>query len=60
MRGGSAMTDLTIQRGAVRYTIKGATPMLVAKGNALIVTDKAAPIVKAVASVPKLRLVQSA
>lgn len=53
------MSDVTIQRGAVRYTIKGATPMLISKGNALIVTDKVAPIKQAVAK-PVLRLVQKA
>lgn len=53
-----AMTDVTIQRGALRMTIKGTSPLLVSKGTALIVTDKVAPIAKATA-LPKLRLVQA-
>lgn len=53
------MTDVNIKRGAVRYTIKGATPILVTKGNALMVTSKVTPIVKA-SERPVLRLVQKA
>jgi len=53
------MTDVTIQRGALRMTIKGATPLLVSKGNALIVTGSATPITVAKPSVPRLRLVQA-
>lgn len=53
------MTDVTIKRGASRITIKGATPLIVSQGNALIVTDRVAPITKAMPSVPKLRLVRA-
>jgi hypothetical protein len=56
---GATMSDVTIQRGALRMTIKGASPMLVTKGNALIVTGKCAPIAK-VSQKPTLRLVQKA
>ena len=54
------MTDLTIKRGASKFTIKGAS--LISQGNALIVTTGTrAPIVKAeVPAVPRLRLVQRA
>lgn len=50
---------VTIQRGALRLTIKNASPMLVSKGNALIVTDRVTPLVKATEK-PVLRLVQKA
>lgn len=49
----------TIKRGAIRYTVKGATPLLVTKGNALMVTAKVTPIVKT-SQKPVLRLVQKA
>ena len=53
------MSELTLQRGAVRYTIKGATPILITKGNALIVTGKVTPLQKSVPSAPRLKLVQA-
>lgn len=54
------MTDVTIKRGALRMTIKGASPLMISKGSALIVTGATAPIVKAEAELPRLRLVQAA
>lgn len=56
---GAAMSDITIQRGALRMTIKSASPMLITKGNALIVTGNCAPIKKAITK-PALRLIQQA
>jgi hypothetical protein len=53
------MTDLTIKQGALKYTVKGASPLLVTQGSALMVVSPQTPIVKAVAT-PRLRLVQKA
>lgn len=53
------MTDLTIKQGALRYTVKGASPLVVTQGSALMVVSPRTPIVKSVA-VPHLRLVQKA
>jgi hypothetical protein len=53
------MADLTIKRGALTMTIKGASPLLVTQGNALMVMSPKAPIVKAQPVTPRLRLVQS-
>ena len=52
------MSDLTIKRGALKMTIKGASPLLVTQGNALMVVSPKTPIVTATAK-PRLRLVQS-
>lgn len=54
------MSDLTIKRGALKMTIKGASPLLVTQGNALMVVSPKAPIVKAQPAMPRLRLVQKA
>jgi len=50
------MSDVTIQRGAVKLTIKGASPLLVKQGSALIVGQAVTPVIQAV---PRLRLVQT-
>lgn len=53
------MADLTIKRGALKLTIKGASPLLITQGTALMIMSPKAPIVKAQPAMPRLRLVQS-